>query len=543
MRIEKLENQATIISGYAFKPEFINKIGEGLPLISIKSIDTKNQEWFYSGTYTTKYLVNNGDLLVGLNQKVSKCIIWNNGQALLSRGVFKITPRTAQLTRPYLFHILSYELSAKIKTDKKESANLVAIQILNELAISIPESTTEQERITKNLSDIYDLVTQRKESIRLLDELSKATFLKLFNNPVTNPKGWDIKSLEKIAFIQEGKSVNRQNKDKHLVFPYLNIQHIRWFKLDLEVVTEMFFSETEQQQFLLAEGDLIVCGSGEIGRAAIWKNDIKNCFFQKILYRLRPDDTLVTPEYLMYFFWFLALQQRFKKISTVNNINNTPYLAENKLKRLKVPLPPLKLQKEFIEKLKSIKLIENDFNKSLLELYNLYFTLCQKAFTEQPDIDKVGRKYFHLESTVEDILSGSDSPFKLGHLVSVKSTKEEETQWQRILKEYYRKTKKTSQKTQNLSEKKLRIITKDKTFYQVILKEVFGKNTLSFEEFKQEFAIVFQEEERTYVRIKYELWRKYFFKFISSKPAILEQIFDEQENTIKFRLTDEAFKA
>lgn len=540
MRIEKLKNQTTIILGNAFKPEFINKIGEGLPLVNIRNIDTKSQKWFYSGAYTSKYLVKNGDLLVSLNKKTSKCVIWNNGQALINRGVFKVTPSTAQLTRLYLFHFLTYELSRKDKTDEKESLNLMTIQTLQELNIPIPDSNTEQKHIAKILLDAYDLVTQKKQSIRLLDELLKSTFLKLFNNPVTNPKGWNIVSLEKLAFIQRGRTITKQSQDNGILFPCLNTKHVQWFKLNLEALEEMSFPEIEQHQFLLKNGDVILCGSGEIGKAAIWKNEIDECFFQENLYRLRPNDTLITPEYLVYFFWFLALQQRFKSISTVNNINKTSYLAENKFKRLKIPLPPLKLQKEFVGKLESIELIEQDFNKSLLELYSFYFTLCHKAFTGQLDLNRVGSKYFYVKSTTQDIVSESDSPFELGHLVPVKRKEKEETQWQRILKEYYRKT---SQKIQNLSKKEEKRLAKDKTFYQVILKEVFRKNTLSFEEFKKNLAIIVREETGTYVGIKYELWRKYFFKFISSKPAILEQIFDKQENTIKFRLTDEAFKA
>ena len=43
--------------------------------------------------------------------------------------------------------------------------------------------------------------------------------------------------------------------------------------------------------------------------------------------------------------------------------------------------------------------------------------------------------------------------------------------------------------------------------------------------------------------IDYEKWKEIIFKFLSNDPPLIEQIWDENDGSIKLRLTNEAFKA
>jgi len=52
-------------------------------------------------------------------------------------------------------------------------------------------SVTDQLHIANLLSKAENLISQRKESIRLLDEYLKSTFLEMFGDPVRNEKGWE----------------------------------------------------------------------------------------------------------------------------------------------------------------------------------------------------------------------------------------------------------------------------------------------------------------------------------------------------------------
>jgi len=49
----------------------------------------------------------------------------------------------------------------------------------------------------------------------------------------------------------------------------------------------MHFSESDEKRLKLHQNDLLVCEGGDIGRTAIWKQEIENCYYQNDLHRLR----------------------------------------------------------------------------------------------------------------------------------------------------------------------------------------------------------------------------------------------------------------
>ncbi len=77
-------------------------------------------------------------------------------------------------------------------------------------------------------------------------------------------------------------------------------------------------------------------------------------------------------------------------------------------------------------------------------------------------------------------------------------------------------------------------------FYQFILTKGFADRTFTLPELEQ-YA-------RKYIlrgtgnEFTYENWKTIIFRFIGAKQPIIEQVFDENDKTIKLKLTDEAFK-
>ena len=62
----------------------------------------------------------------------------------------------------------------------------------------------EQQRIADILDRADALRRQRRESLRLLEELLRATFLEMFGDPVSNPRGWAEARLGDAADIASG---------------------------------------------------------------------------------------------------------------------------------------------------------------------------------------------------------------------------------------------------------------------------------------------------------------------------------------------------
>lgn len=244
----------------------------------------------------------------------------------------------------------------------------------------------DQIRISTILSCAETIITKRKESIRLLNELLKSIFMKMFGNPVKNEKGWKLDSLDNVSSSRLGKMRDEKFITGHYLKPYIGNSNVKWFSFELTNLLEMDFNNEEQKKYSLNYGDLLICEGGEIGRCAIWKNDLSNCYFQKALHRVRVDKHVLTPEYLQYVLWFYSFLNGFKNVSTKATI---AHLTGEKLKKLLIPLPPLPLQEKFTQVLDKIESVRSKYELSLREYEKLYTALCQRAFRGELDLSSI----------------------------------------------------------------------------------------------------------------------------------------------------------
>jgi type I restriction enzyme S subunit len=79
--------------------------------------------------------------------------------------------------------------------------------------------------------------------------------------------------------------------------PYMRAANVTWDGINTEDVKEMDFTPTEFQVFALRRGDILLSeASGspdEVGKPAIWNDQIPDCCFQNTLVRVRADQSLV----------------------------------------------------------------------------------------------------------------------------------------------------------------------------------------------------------------------------------------------------------
>lgn len=85
--------------------------------------------------------------------------------------------------------------------------------------------------------------------------------------------------------VQLGKMLDAA-KNIGIPKPYIGNRAVQWGRIDLAVAGTVPLTPRDMQRFRLRRGDLLVCEGGEVGRAAIWQQDIE-CYYQKALHRLR----------------------------------------------------------------------------------------------------------------------------------------------------------------------------------------------------------------------------------------------------------------
>ncbi len=159
---------------------------------------------------------------------------------------------------------------------------------------------------------------------------------------------WGRIPFEEVAPSRLGKMLDGKKQTGKHARPYLRNENVQWGRFDLTDVSTMDFDESDREEFLLNQGDLIICEGGEPGRCAIWRGELKECYFQKALHRARPISSMAIPEYLLYLFWWLAGSGGLNDYITSATI---AHLTGEKLKQLPIPVPPLAEQRRIAERL------------------------------------------------------------------------------------------------------------------------------------------------------------------------------------------------
>jgi type I restriction enzyme, S subunit len=126
--------------------------------------------------------------------------------------------------------------------------------------------------------------------------------------------------------------------------------NITWSGLDLTDVKSMNFDPVDFSRFKLSRGDVLLNeGSGsasEVGKSAIWRDDIEGCCFQNTVLRVRP--SAVSAEYLNAYFNMSALSGGFVRQTQGVNIF---HIGKDGLVRFPVPVPPVGEQRRIVAKL------------------------------------------------------------------------------------------------------------------------------------------------------------------------------------------------
>ena len=243
--------------------------------------------------------------------------------------------------------------------------------------INLP-SKEEQIKIAAHLDKIQAAIDNKKRQLSLLDEAVKSKFVEMFGDVIQNTKNWELKNFPEIAKSRLGKMLDSKKQTGKEKYPYLANFNVQWFRFNLENLNEMDFSEADRIEFSLKDGDLLVCEGGEVGRCAVWHNQIENCFFQKAVHRVRLNKELIHPDYMAFWFKFRSDFNSFDDI--VGSKATIAHLTGEKLKLLTIPVPPLDLQNQFAAFVQQIDKSKSLVKQQLADLQELLDSRMQEYF-------------------------------------------------------------------------------------------------------------------------------------------------------------------
>lgn len=165
------------------------------------------------------------------------------------------------------------------------------------------------------------------------------------------PKEWELKQIGQVFSIQLGKMLSRAAKTGKSEFNYLGNKNVQWDTVDLEGLEAMDFHPDEREKFRLSFGDLLVCEGGDVGRTAMWRDELEDCYYQKAIHRLRPIDGKVMPEFMLRFMFYAKNTGMLTNFTSQTSI---AHLTRENLSIVKVFVPGIDEQKELVRKFDSV---------------------------------------------------------------------------------------------------------------------------------------------------------------------------------------------
>ena len=195
----------------------------------------------------------------------------------------------------------------------------------------------------------------------------------MFGDPVSNPKGFEIKNLSEIAesFIGLTYKPDDVSDEGILVLRSGNIQNSKLvFEDNVRVTAKV------REKLFVKENDILMCsrnGSARlVGKVAMIPKLDEEVTFGAFMTIIRSENY----SYLFTYFKLEAFRQQLQsaKTTTINQI------TKKMLDEIKLPLPPTELQNQFADFIKQVDEMKLKMEKSLKELEDNFNSLMQKAF-------------------------------------------------------------------------------------------------------------------------------------------------------------------
>lgn len=389
--VRALGEVADLQSGVGFPPALQGRMAGELPLAKVgdisRAVRAGHQGFIAPLNYITRaealelrarVFPRGSTVFAKIGEAIAQNFrLFTDREVALDNNTMGAIPRKGIEPR-YLFRFLQtvnlYAYSSKTTVPSVRKSELERIPI------PIPP-LPEQRRIADILDKADAIRRKRKEAIALTEELLRSAFLEMFGDPVTNPKGWDVKPLGELADIASGVTKGKKYDGRKLVtVPYMRVANVQDGHLVLDDVAQITVSENEASRYLLRRGDVLLTEGGDpdkLGRGAVWHGEVADCIHQNHIFRVRAREDLL-PDYLS----ALVASQRGKRyfLRAAKQTTGIASINMTQLKAFPALVPPRELQVRYLACAEMTRRARDRQSETQRELDVLFENLSRSAF-------------------------------------------------------------------------------------------------------------------------------------------------------------------
>lgn len=235
-----------------------------------------------------------------------------------------------------------------------------------------------QLAIVSELDKINELIRLKKEQLKDFDNLAQSLFYEMFGDPVENEMGWEVNKLGDVCTdIKYGTSKPASENGRYTYLRMCNLTTDGF--LDLSNTKQIDIPDDEIEKCIVRYGDILFNRTNSIELVG------KTCLFDKkepmviagYIIRVRLNDTLL-PVVLSRMFNLASIKKLLRSMAkgAVNQAN----INSKELASIRIPLPPLSLQRLFAQRIEQIEREKSEVQKSIQDLETLLASRIQYWF-------------------------------------------------------------------------------------------------------------------------------------------------------------------
>ncbi|MFX9107645.1 restriction endonuclease subunit S [Acinetobacter haemolyticus] len=299
-----------------------------------------------------------------------------------NEAIASLTELDSQVDINYLYWALQH-IDLLENADRAAMGKTLNKAKLSEVKIPLPP-LEEQRRIASILDQADELRQKRQQAIEKLDQLLQATFIDMFGDPVSNPKGWDKLTIEKMLnnekySLKRGPFGGALKKEIFVESGYLVYE--QYHALNNDFSFQRYFIDEDKYKELKAFGvnpkDIIVSCSGvNLGKLAEVPEGSPAGIINQALLKISLNQSIILNDVFIDIFMHPSFKKAFYGDFRGAAIPNFPPMSV--FKEFEFIVPPLEIQKKYQSVKSQVKALQK--NHQLADEMNLFSSLQNQAF-------------------------------------------------------------------------------------------------------------------------------------------------------------------
>ncbi|HHX8330416.1 TPA: restriction endonuclease subunit S [Vibrio alginolyticus] len=327
-------------------------------------------------------LVHSQTIIVGRKGSVGKVIWAPDGGWIIDTAYYLTLKEPEQLDWRYLYYALSVARLEK----KTITTSIPGLNRDDFYDTEIPLPPLEEQKRIAAILDKADAIRQkRKQAIGLADEFLRSVFLDMFGDPVTNPKGWEVSTLNNFGSFKNGMNFSKGEIGNQVYC--IGVGDFKSFDriCGTSRLSTINLNEMPDNGYLLQDNDLLFVRSNGnkalVGRCVSVHPGSEEVTFSGfcIRYRIELVESL-DADFVNYCLRIPSMKHAMLKGGQGANIQN---INQQILSKLKIPVPPIELQKKYSTLVASFRDLQEKLTSNQLVSLEAFNSLSQKAFSGQ----------------------------------------------------------------------------------------------------------------------------------------------------------------